>query len=264
MMPPATRLLSPDDLSRSTLLAVELLDPITQALVSQGVSVRAAGLEGRPIVNRSGRYVWLAEGEAWPTSIVVDPQRSSYVSQIASAPARPADLTTATALERHLRISLRPSLAYRFEDGVTVIRGRLREDVGSVTAPVEGARVQLAWRNIGGAWSPAPPAPENVDEAAEDVPSPPEQQTDRNGEFVVFLRLRREVGVEPDVDERRLLAVRLQVTRGRAAPLTRVTDDDFPFLPASPDPNTTTGGRVSEGRVLGREVTLAWSALTPI
>ena len=80
----------------------------------------------------------------------------------------------------------------------------------------------------------------------------------------MFLNLRPDPGPKPDIDDHGFLAVRLQVTQGRSAPITRVTADDFPFLAASHDPNGTRRGRVREGRVLARDVRLAWSELNPV
>ena len=95
-------------------------------------------------------------------------------------------------------------------------------------------------------------------------PSPREQETTPAGEFLVFLNLRPDPALKPDIDDQGFLAVRIQVTQGRSAPITRVTPDDFPFLPAIDDPNGIRRGRVREGRVLARDVRLAWNDLTPI
>jgi hypothetical protein len=261
-MPLNPQLTEFDPLNRRVLFAVELLDPVTQVLVYRGVSVRAAGLSAKPIVSHSGRFVWLEEGTAWPEIITVDTGRLPFVPHIATPPPRPLDLLTATADERRVRISLRPTIAYPMEDGITVIRGALFESAAPGAAPIEHARIQLAWRDEFGNWSPLPPPPEIV--GPDQPPSPREQETTKAGEFVVFVNLRPDPSLTPDIDNDGFLAVRLQVTQGRAAPITRVTPDDFPFLPAIDDPNGTRRGRVREGRVLARDVRLAWNDLTPI
>jgi hypothetical protein len=262
MMPLNPQLTSHDTLDRRVLLAVELIDPVTRATVYRGVSVRAGGLVARPIVSHSGRFVWLEEGTAWPDAITVDTGRLPYAPHVAVAPPRPLDLATADSAERRLRISLRPTVAYPIEDGVTAIRGRVSETAAAGSPPVVGARVQLAWLDEHGNWSPLPPPPETLGPG--EPPSPIEQDTNGAGEFLVFLNLRPDPTLKPDIDDHGFLAVRLQVTQGRSSPITRVTADDFPFLPADDDPNETRRGRVREGRVLARGVRLAWNDLTPV
>ena len=262
MIPLTPRLVDFDRLNRRVLFAVELIDPVTQVMVYRGVSVRAAGLEAKPIVSHSGRFVWLEEGTAWPEAITVDTGRLPFVPHVAVPPPRPPDLLTATAEERRVRISLRPTLAYPMDDGITVIRGALFESASPGAAAVKDARVQLAWRDEFGNWSPLPPSPEIIGPGQ--PPSPREQQTTDAGEFLVFVNLRPDPTLEPDIDNDGFLAVRLQVTQGRATPITRVTPDDFPFLSTLDDPTGTRRGRVREGRVLARDVRLAWNDLTPI
>jgi hypothetical protein len=251
-----------DSLDRQVLFAVELIDPVTQSTVYRGVRVLAAGLEAEPIVSHSGRFVWLIAGSAWPEGITVDTGRLPFEPHTAAPPPRPSDLLTATAEQRRLRISLHPTIAYPIEDGVTAVRGALFESSAPGALPIENARVQLAWRDEFGNWSPLPPTPEPPGPGA--LPSPREQETTKAGEFVVFVNLRPDPALAPDIDDEGFLAVRLQVTQGRSTPITRVTPDDFPFLPAIDDPNGTRLGRVREGRVLTREVRLAWNDLTPI
>ena len=261
-MPPKPQLTTFDTLDRRVLFAVELIDPVTRATVYQGVSVRAGGLTARPIVSHSGRFVWLEEGSAWPDAITVDTGRLPYAPHFAAAPPRPLDLSTAGADARRLRIALRPTVAYPIEEGITAIRGRIFETAAAGAPPLPNARVQLAWRDEFGNWSPPSPPPENIGPG--EPPSPTEQQTNEAGEVLVFVNLRPDPGLKPDIDDQGFLAVRLQVTQGRSAPITRVTADDFPFLPVIDDPNGTRRGRVREGRVLARDVRLAWSDLTPI
>jgi hypothetical protein len=247
---------------RRVLFAVELIDPLTQATVYRGVDVRAPGLDAKPIISQSGRFVWLEQGTFWPDTVTVDTGRLPYVPHVAAAPPRPADLATAGSEARRVRILLRPTTGYTIEEGTTAIRGQLFETAAAGSLPISGARVQLAWRDESGNWSPLPPAPEQIGPGP--LPSPREQETNAAGEFLVFLNLRPDQTTKPDVDEDGFLAVRLQVTQGRTAPMTRVTPDDFEFVPGVDDPNGTRRGRVREGRVLARDVKLAWSELTPV
>ena len=257
MAPPLQTVFS-DFLDRSVLFAVELLDPLTQRIVFDGMSVVPAGIVGKPVRSYSGRFVWLREGDAWPGPIVVEPGRRPYERHVQAAPPRPLNLDTATGAERHVRIHLRPAAFYPIGDGPTAIRGVLRQ----ANAPLAGVRVQLAWRDEVGNWTPPPPAGEPF--APGEPPSPLEQQTNASGEFLVFLHLRPPANVQPDIDAPDLLAVRLQFTVGRTSPATRVTDDTFEFLPEHDDPTGTRRGRVHEGRVLARELAVDWNTLTPI
>jgi hypothetical protein len=236
----------PDVLERRVLFAVELIDPITQYLVSQNVTVTPADIAQKPIINRSGRFVWLFEGTAWPGDITVEPDGIPFERHTQPAPPRPADLNTATPNERLVRVVLRPTAAYPFDTGATVVRGRLVENTTVPNlVPVAGALVQLAWFDLWtNVWSPAPPQPGEV-----------WPQTSERGEFAALLQLHAPPPADPDLD-RGLLRARVQVTRGAA---TRATPLNFPFLPGAAD-----AGRVPEGKVLPSDVTLGWSQLTPI
>jgi hypothetical protein len=235
------RLLMPDVLTRQVLFAVELADPVAQRPVFRGATVTAVGLTGVPLVNWSGRFVWLAEGERWPERVVVAPGDLPFAAEDVPAPPRPADPTGGPADQRLLRIVLRPTAAYDFGEGVTAVRGCLRERGERTSPPVPGARVQLAWRDAdGGQWRP--------------TPGPREPETDGRGEFATYLRLGRSPIQRPD-SAGGLLKVRLQVTRRSPGPVTRVTPEDFPFLPDGP------AGRVPEGRLLPRDLQLGWEQL---
>ncbi len=236
----------PDVLDRRVLFAVELIDPVTQSLVWQGFKVKPAGLSNKPIINRSGRLVWLLEKDAWPGVITVDPDDAPFESHTQPAPPRPADILKAKPNERLVRIVLRPTAAYPFDTGATVVRGALVEDV-TVPVPivVPGAMVQLAWHDaLSNAWLPARPQPGEV-----------WPQTDRKGEFAALLQLHAPPPADPDLDHG-LLKARVQVTRGAQ---TRATPGNFPFLP-----NPADAGRVPEGRLLSTDVTLGWNQLNPI
>jgi hypothetical protein len=240
-------ILSPDKLNRRVLFAVELFDPISQSLVSAGVALRAKGVTGDPIVNFSGRFVWLGQAGQWPQEISVIPIRLPFFPETVLPPL-PEDPQHPTIKERLVRVTLRPTPAYIFPAGITVIRGQLRERSDQPSPPVTDAHVQLAWcdkQHGACVWIPSPPA------SAQAV------ATDANGEFVVFLRL-TSVGQQVPDSEKGLLHVRLQFTQSFT---TWVTPDDFPFL-ADQIPDHL--GRVYEGRLLDRDLRLGWADLIPM
>ena len=230
----------PDDpCDRQVLLAVELLDPVTLRLVHRGVDVKAAGLDGKPIVSRSGRFVWLREGEAWPDRITVDPHKLPFAAPGPVQPPRPVDFGKPKEAELKVPIVLHPTSAYDFSSGVTAIRGALHESDDDGAAPVAGAVVELAWRDLTpGSW------------VAAAVPA----TTDAAGQFAVFLRLAPVPPARPDLVDGVFLRVQLRVTH---AGDTLSTKDDFEF---SNDP-AVPKGRLREGLPLARAVRLGWREL---
>ena len=252
-----------DDVRRRVLFAVELVDPVTLERRHEDFAVTARRLTRAPYVNRSGRFVWLREGEAWPGAITVTPDRLPFAPQVVAAPPRPPDLDQALPAQRLVRIPLRPTAAYPFEAGTTAVRGFLREDASPSAPPVAGARVQLAWSDADtGAWFPPPPAALAGPDADGVTPSPVEPETDAVGQFAAFLRLPRGGLAEPDLSNG-LLKVRLQFTRGVFLPITRVTPADFEFIPGT-STNPAARGRVRDGQLLARDLKLGWSDLSPI
>jgi hypothetical protein len=244
--PVRRRLFADGPLTRKVLVAVELFDPVAQSLVSHGVAIKARGIDGDPIVSWSGRFVWLQQADAWPTSIAIDPVRLPFAAQEVQTP-RPPNFPAATAAERLVRIVLQPTPAYPF-DGVTSVRGRLAERPDAGSPPMSDVRVQLAWFDLNaGAWVPAAPG----------VASDP--STTRAGDFAAFLRLMPRPPAEPDV-ERGFLRARLQFTTPGPQPESRATPDDYTFLP----PDRAPAGRIPEGRLLAADLRLGWSALQPI
>jgi hypothetical protein len=233
------------------LLAVELLDPIALSIVSRGVTVEAVGLKHGPIGNRSGRFVWLEENGKWPEAIKVAPQSAPFWPH----ELRPVPRPGTKPEDRLVRITLRPTPAYPLEAGVTAIRGHLCESDADGSPGVKGARVQLAWHDENsGDWLPPPPQYDGNGSAA----SPPEAETNGNGDFAVFLRLNPPKTAQPELDPKtRMLAVRLQFTRPSIR-RSRATPTDFAFLPILPK------GRVPEGQLLQTDPRLGWAELDPI
>ena len=136
---------------RRILLAVALIDPITGDVVSEGMRVSVDKLASPPIVNRTGYFVWLAEGAARPTTVTIVPERLPFepdTSTIPALPEPPPDDPAAPVAfknERLLRIFLRPTGAYPFPDNAVVLRGNIRETPTPDAPPVQGARVVLEW-----------------------------------------------------------------------------------------------------------------------
>jgi hypothetical protein len=250
-----------DDVIRRVLFAVELVDPVTLERRHQDLTVLAKGLTQAPYVNRSGRFVWLREGDAWPGAITVKPDGLPFAPQVAPAPPRPLDLDALAPAQRLVRITLRPTAAYAFEAGLTAVRGRLCEDASPSSPPVAGALVQLAWQDADtGVWFPPLPSPPPT--ADPDGVTPNEPETDERGQFAVFVRLPRGGLAEPDVSNG-LLKVRLQFTRGVFLRVTRVTPPQFEFLPGT-STNPAARGRVRDGQLLARDLKVGWSDLSPI
>jgi hypothetical protein len=253
-MTPSTNVVeSPEvGLGRDVLFAVELWDPVALTRVWRGLTVEAAGLSGVPLLSRSGRFVWLRDGDAWPGALTVTPHGVPFAVQRVPAPAQPAQPALAGTL---VRITLRPTPAYALPVGVTALRGQLRRTAGD-PEPIPNVRVQLCWRDADTQqWVPPPPDPY----AGTGEASPREVQTDAHGEFAVFLR---PPPVPPAAPTFRggLLAVRLQFTGFPETSATLVTPDDFPFLD---DPDPAHRGCVPEGLPLGRSVAVGRDQLEP-
>lgn len=235
--PPISQsLLSPDTLGRKVLLALEVFDPLSLSLVSSGLNIAAAGL-GAPIVSLSGRFVWLDNGNAWPSQITVNPVDLPYVPVTVNPPA-PPDPANVTIEQRRVRVVLQPTAAADFSFGMTALRGQLFETATAPFTPVTDATAQLAWYDgQANAWVPSP-----------ELPAPPSA----TGEFGLFLRLQPTIQQEPDLNGR-LLKVRVQLTRSGT---TRATPDNYPFLA---DPSAA--GRIIDGELLAGSVRLGWAEL---
>ena len=172
---------------RRVLLAVELLDTVSLTRVSDGMKVIAHGLQGKPIVNRSGCFVWLEEKNPVVEKITVDP---------GSLPYEKVELTIGITYPL-TTIKLQPTAHYQFPKGVSGLRGTLIEsNLGSAT-PVARANVQLAW--LDGVGNPQPAQTESLSD-------------EQSGDFVSFLRL--SPTDEPKIDDNGAFEVQLVVERG--------------------------------------------------
>lgn len=175
---------------RNVLFAVEVLDAVTLARVSQGLKVVADGLRGTPKLNASGLFVWLEEDIAPLRKITIDPRMLPHESAELTAEQLRLPMTT---------IELPPRLDYPFAPGITGLRGTLMEERAippNRPVPVADAEVRLHWLDDDGTtWHNAPTASHanpNGDFAAivrlapADVP-----RLDANGAFTVRLSTRR-------------------------------------------------------------------------
>ena len=172
---------------RHVFLAVELLDAVTLTRVSDGVKVVVDGLQGKPIVNSSGYFVWLRENNPTIRKVSVDPGVLPYEAVERDASGVTFPKTT---------IELPPTVDYSFAPGITGLRGTLIEQNVNPPQPVGGAEIRLRWLDDNGNW----------------LDSPATSRTKLNsGDFVSILRLAPKE--KPDIDANGAVTVRLQVRR---------------------------------------------------
>jgi hypothetical protein len=212
--------------ARRALLAIELLDAVTLSRVSQGVEkVVAEGLEGEPIVNSSGYFVWLDQNIGNLQKVTFDLGVLPYESVELAAADVKRPLTT---------IELQPRVDYPFTAGTTGMRGTLIEArvvPPQPPAPVEDAEIGLRWlEDDNVTWRDAPTI----------------SRTNSDGDFVSILRLApAEV---PDLDADRKLTVRLRARRNANERFS----SDLKLLQ----------GRVADPSTLSA-LTFAWNELQP-
>jgi len=136
--------------TRNVMFAIELLDAVTLERVSQGVEVVADGLQGKPIVNGSGLFVWLQEDLAPLQKITIESGPLPYES---------VTLTPAQLQIPLTSVELPPRVDYAFAAGVTGIRGVLIEErlpSPQRPVPVRDAEVHLRWLDENSVWQDAP------------------------------------------------------------------------------------------------------------
>ena len=187
---------------RNVLFALELLDPATLAPVSDGITVRASGLVGRPIRNCGGQFVWLDEKNAVPQRVSIDPGTLPFDSEDLPAPLPPA---------RVLRVLLRPKPGYAVPGGVTAVSSSLYEHAQPAPPlPVADADVWLQWKDAsGGANGPWRDAA-------------PKSRSAASGDFVALMR--PDASRVPELDATGRVRVRLCFERPNLA---RVSPDLF-------------------------------------
>jgi hypothetical protein len=252
-----------DSVPRDVLFAVELIDPVSHTLVSQGVEVSADRFTSLRRITAGGRFIWLQRmngqdgaGNPWPVVIEVKPKKGTPFEKHTHQPWQPPG---PAPRDRLLQITLRPTMAYPFDTGVTAVRGRLLEGPEPTSRPLENVHVQLVWREQTKEteperWHPAPPV---LDANNTPLTRVGESQTNARGEFLVFLHLPvpEKDAATPDLQDG-LLRARLRFTRlVDGAPATRFTPNAFSFLGDRRPP-----GRVPEGQLLTRDVTCFWNS----
>lgn len=213
--------------TRRVLFAVEVLDGVTLGRLSQGLTVKAPGLTGQPIVNSAGLFVWLQEGNRAPQGLEIDPGDLPYMAARLPAAAVQVPAPPPPNLRPPLiRVELAPRRDYPFAAGVTGVCGtlvRLRNENPAV--PIAGATAWLRWIDDnanGTTW----------------VNAPTRSTTDANGDFAAVLRLSPAQLPRLDANGR----VRLRLTADR------------PQLGTLASPELA----LDQGRVASAQSTFAW------
>ncbi len=174
--------------TRQVMFALELIDPVSFELVSEGVTVKATGLTGRPVLNHSGQFVWLTE-TATPLRVQVDPGALRYEAEDLPAPLPPARL---------LSVVLRPRPGYVVPGGVTAVASSLYEHLPTDPVPAD-ADAWLQWKDAsggaGGAW----------------IDAAPRSHTAASGDFLALVRL--DASRVPELDASGQLRLRLAFER---------------------------------------------------
>ena len=141
--------------SRRVLFGIELLDAATLSRISEGVKVVADGLTGKPIVNRSGVFVWLEEDINNLRKVSIDPGNLPYEELELER----AKLNLPPVKPPFTPIELQPKAGYSFAPGITGLRGTLIEERVNPPAPsipVRNAAVRLQWLDDDNNWRIAP------------------------------------------------------------------------------------------------------------
>jgi len=242
----------PELLRRRVLFAVDVIDPLTSARVSAGIRVTADELAGRPIVNRSGYFVWLAEADTAPEKVTVRviPEKLPFEEEIRDLtdlpPPPPADETQPFTLDkldkRVLRIVLRPTAVYPFPDDATVIYGCMRETEADDAPPVPGLDVRLQW------LEPKRWLEDDTFAAAEWKSSPAAGLTTAAGEFAAALCLPNGAKTEGGPSK---VTVRVLFQRDTISKCTAKQE-------------TLPGSRVVPQGAVGKSGVLAWNKLNPL
>lgn len=195
---------------RKVLFAAEVLDGVTLGRITSGIRVSASAMQTGPVVNASGMFVWLDDGQPLvPQQVTVDPGLLPYQGASAASPVPPSRL---------VQIQLAPGRGYAFQPGTTALRFALI--ASNVGAPVAAPDTEVFLR-----W---------LDSAAW-VDAPLRSRTDSKGDASVALRFGRSDEPGKDADGRlrvRLCARRAGVTTMSAEfalPEGRVLDWATPF-----------------------------------
>jgi hypothetical protein len=181
---------------RRVLFAIELLDAVSLERVSQGVEVKAHGLQGKPVVNTGGLFVWLNEDIEHLQKISINPGVLPYEETERARAELNLEHDSSQGKWPLTAIELSPRVDYPFGVGITGLRGRLVEERGG-SQPVQDAALYLRWLDQNGVWQDAPTRSHTAA---------------KGGDFVAILRLAPKD--EPQFDAQGTLTVRLRVKRG--------------------------------------------------
>jgi len=212
--------------SRRSSFGIELLDAVTMSRVSYGVKVTAEGLQGRPVVNSGGVFVWLEEDLTPLQRLSIDPGILPYEKveldrADLTLPPNPRPLTT---------VELSPRVDYTFAPGVTGLRGTLIEQRVVPSVPVQDGEIRLRWLDDDNVtWHDAPTI----------------SHTNSTGDFVSILRF---APTEKPNHDNGFVTVRLRVRRNG----NERSSGDFKLLQ----------GRVTDPSTLD-PLTFAWDELQP-
>jgi hypothetical protein len=178
--------------TRKALFALELLDGVTLARVSDGIKIVTDGLRLKPTINASGLFVWRKEDLSALRTITIEPGALPYQDRTLQR----AELRLPPLPNPLNSIELSPRIDYAFPAGVTGIRGTLIEERVDPSVPVEDATVHLSWLDDDGvSWREAPTS----------------ALTNAKGDFAAVLRLTsKEV---PHLDAGGNVTVRVRVRR---------------------------------------------------
>jgi hypothetical protein len=215
-----------DAYSRRSSFGVELLDAVTMSRVSYGVKVTAEGLQGRPVVNSGGVFVWLEEDLTPLQRLSIDPgilpyEKIELERADLTLPPNPRPLTT---------VELAPRVDYTFAPGITGLRGTLIEERVVPPVPVTDGEIRLRWLDDDDVtWHDAPTI----------------SHTNSTGDFVSILRFAPTE--KPNLDNG-FVTVRLRVRRNG----NERSSADFKLLQ----------GRVTDPSTLD-PLTFAWDELQP-
>ncbi|MES0199823.1 hypothetical protein [Mesorhizobium sp. M0011] len=233
--------------TRRVLFAIEVIDSVSGSTLYDRIKVEPLDANGKvingpPVINHSGKFVWLEPRNDWPAKVRVQPDDRPnpppFEDAVIDTP-QPTD-DPIPARKRLFTAFLRPTAAYPFGEGVTAVRGCLKDGAAFDANPIMDAIVQLAWQNDEHNWKPAAPA-------AGQEPLPGEARTDCFGQFATFIRLPAD---DAKVVEG-LLTVRLQVTRAGMQPW---------IVPGNRWVKDKVIEKIAAGRLFDQDVKLAWPA----
>lgn len=229
-------------------LVVELVDPVSGALVHRGVELRAllaggsGAAAGTAAVTPSGRFAFRGIAPEAAVTLLVTPRGAPFFPERVEVP--PGDSGVAVAV-RQARVVLVPHRGYPFAAGDSVIHGRLLDE----GRPVAGAGVA-------------------VEDGAGVLASP--ARTDADGEFVLHLRpdgSRRSNGGVARLAAAEPMPPGLEVPPAKAEASERriglvfTRGGERRRLPAKAAPVLPVRGRVAP---IGPEDAVRWEGLVPV